>query len=243
MLSKEELAHIVTEYFGINGYIPISDMYILLDGRIYPTPCYDEAVTKGNYSANDIYAFVDPIKTDDLVLSRFNINFYLGLHHILRLYLRKRGFTIELNGFTFPPAQNLKYYIVAVIKFTFYDIKPEYLVVNVYDFDFITNSLGLPQLIEQTVGNKPVKITADDMNDIMILMLEQPLLAGHTLGEADNILRSYFIRHEDKYKDEALKIINAYNELFPVYQVCNEWDGNKFVETNCLKMMFRSSSS
>lgn len=249
MLSKEDLVRIVkdeVEKLVKKGEKPIGNYYVLLNGKIYPIDKFEEEVEAGVLTAEDIYAYAKIYYEYDFDVILFIMDYYLDLNEIVKLYLRKEGFTI-IGKRRYSPTPNLKYYIFSVTKLDKYG-HPEYLISTIYDFDTIAKGFNLSQTVKQELSNKSSKtILEEDVEAIANrLNKEQPILAGNTYWDIFTILENYFVFHKEEYKKEATKLALAFAEQFPIsYRACYKWNkkAGMFVGANCLTITFHSSSS
>jgi hypothetical protein len=62
-------------------------------------------------------------------------------------------------------------------------------------------------------------LSYDQISSIVNELYKQKLFAGHTLGEAYNILKNYYENYKTSLAKEVLAITNAYNRIFEPYRV------------------------
>jgi hypothetical protein len=212
----------IAEYLAkkvFNGEL-INGCYIMLKNKqIYYVLDYGELSESNKISPKDAFVFIDSRDYSEdnyynrLVMYLFPLITDGCIYGIWRSYLSKLGFYD--TSYNIYPAMGLKYYALVWLF-------SDRLVIELTDFDTMATNTGLRKIVMNVLGKDILTqkgLSYDQISSIVNELYKQKLFAGHTLGEAYNILKNYYENYNTSLAKEVLAITNAYNRIFEPYRV------------------------
>jgi hypothetical protein len=215
---KREIAEYIAQTFGNKRMLYL--FYVMTkDKTIYDFSEYRDLLKSNRVSPNNAYVYLENDYSVGYDLVSYLYPFlYQGvpLVHAISLmnaYLSKLGFENEF--YPIAPATGLKY---VAILYKFPDV--DRIAVEVADIHTVAINTPLLTLIHNVLGTK--HMTHDEVEEITSQFISQKLFAGHTLIEAQDIIRGYYKNHDTSLAKEVEVIRDAYNRIFKPFRVeCN----------------------
>jgi hypothetical protein len=211
---KYEIAEYLAQTFG-NKRMQYLFYVMTKDKTIYDFSEYRDLLKSNRVSPNNAYVYLENDYSVGYDLVSYLYPFlYQGvpLVHAISLmnaYLSKLGFENEF--YPIVPATGLKY---VAILYKFPDLNR--IAVEVAGIDTVAINTPLLTLIHNVLGTKHI----DDyrVKEITSQFISQKLFAGHTLIEAQDIIRGYYENRDTSLAKDVAAIIHAYNQIFRPYR-------------------------
>jgi len=196
--------------------------YVMLKNKqIYSEGNYGRLIESNKISPEDAFVYIDPYNNSEDESYNLPVKYLFPLinsisnYGIVDSYLSKLGF--YNHNYDVYPAVGLKYYAV-VILFS------DRLVIELTDIDTMATNTGLRKIVTDVLGKGILTQTQKEIKEVQIDKIvdksrKQKLFAEHNWGEAYDIIKDYYIRHDTSLAKDVLVIANAYDRIFQPYRV------------------------
>jgi len=228
----EDERHEIAEYLArkVGDKESLSPYNLMMKNKtIYDYYEYRDLFKSNKISPNDTYAYVE-----NNPLSRYDPSSYLypffdqgmplvdGIFLIIT-YLSKLGF--ENEYYRIVPATGLRYIVIV-------SESPDVsrIAIDIADINNAVINTHLSTLIHGVLSTKhdTKHMTRDKVKEIISQFISQKLFAGHTLIEAQHIVRGYYKNHDTSLAKDVEVIKDAYNRIFQPYRVVYDLKTKQF---------------